>query len=65
MRNLYFGDEYVIKSEEGVQQGDPLGPLLFSLGLLDQVRGCHSELSTWYLDDGSLAGSLDMVLADL
>ena len=26
---------------------------------------CQSELSTWYLDDGSLDGSPDSVLADL
>ena len=25
---LYFGDSY-ISSQEGIQQGDPLGPLLF------------------------------------
>ena len=63
--NLYFSDECVVKSEEGVQQEDPLGPLLFSLGLLDLVRSCQSKLSTWYRDDGSLVGSPDMVLADL
>ena len=29
---LQFGDEQIL-SEEGVQQGDPLGPLFFSLAL--------------------------------
>ena len=29
--NLYFGDEHILKSGEGVQYSDPLGPLLFHL----------------------------------
>ena len=43
--NLYFSDGYVIRSEEGIQQGDPLGPFQFSLGLSDLVRSGQSELS--------------------
>ncbi len=45
---------------EGVQQGDPLGPLFFALGILrlgrrvkEELKGC---LSLWYLDDGSIVG---------
>eukprot|EP00731_Ephydatia_muelleri_P001661 Em0001g1661a len=48
---------------EGVQQGDPLGPLLFSLVLNVVVKAIatHPECSdlsyhVWYLDDGVLAG---------
>ncbi|KAL5484475.1 hypothetical protein EMCRGX_G020985 [Ephydatia muelleri] len=47
----------------GVQQGDPLGPLLFSLVLNVVVKAIatHPECSdlsyhVWYLDDGVLAG---------
>eukprot|EP00731_Ephydatia_muelleri_P031035 Em0022g549a len=50
-----------ITSECGVQQDDPLGPLLFSLALhklvssIDADDGCSDLLlQTWYLDDGSL-----------
>ena len=45
----------------GVQQGDPLGPLLFALGIHPLVRRLSSipgvDLSAWYLDDGTIAGS--------
>ena len=50
-------------SELGVQQGDPLGPLLFSFVLNILVKSiskdntCSSILfHAWYIDDGVLAG---------
>ena len=60
---LAFGD-HLLLSEEGVQQGDPLGPLLFCLAILPIVKRLSSPLNLWYLDDGTLGGSPFQVLAD-
>eukprot|EP00731_Ephydatia_muelleri_P000360 Em0001g360a len=58
-----------ISSEPGVQQGDPLGPLLFALVLQKLVSSLDADeecaeilLQAWYLDDGALAGTRSAVL---
>ncbi|CAE8636187.1 unnamed protein product [Polarella glacialis] len=69
---LVFGS-YTISSETGVQQGDPLGPLLFSAAIqpiVEQLRrlevnGKKLDLATFYLDDGFLAGDIEVVAAAL
>jgi hypothetical protein len=47
-------------SSTGVQQGDPLGPLLFALvlhPLIHMIRdNCKLLLHAWYLDDGTVVG---------
>ena len=56
----------VIHSEEGTQQGDPLGPVLFALALKvvpDMLRSKLPDLvlNRWYLDDGYVGGKVKTV----
>jgi hypothetical protein len=60
--HLLYGDSY-ISSETGVQQGDPLGPPLFCLALDQMVKSLQAPFNVWYLDDGTIGGSVEEVLA--
>ena len=49
--------EHVVLCQTGVQQGDPLTPVLFSLGLHEAVEACAEVTGLsqqWFLDDGAL-----------
>ena len=61
---LSYGDR-VIASSGVIQQDDPLGPLLFSLTINTMVKSVQSELTCWYLDDGTLAGGCEDVQNDV
>ena len=56
---LYYGDS-TLWSCQGVQQGDPLGPLLFALILHPLVlkihQSCNLNLQAWYLNNGNIFG---------
>ena len=66
---LLLGKES-IHSGCGVQQGDPLDPLGFALSLHPHFERIKAEvpglaLNSWYLDDGTLMGSLEDLAAAL
>ena len=58
----FFFNSSIVDSQTGVQQGDPLGPLLFSLAiwpLIDEIKSKIPNLlqHCWYLNDGIIAGT--------
>ena len=54
--NLFWGDD-TISYAEGLQQRDPLGPLLFCLLLHQHSLKLKSEFQAFCLDDATLAGN--------
>ena len=48
---LFWGQR-TLSSREGVQQGDPLGPLLFCLMIHELCSRLESDLCLFYLDGG-------------
>ena len=66
---LFIGNEFILSSR-GVQQGDPLGPLLFSLALkklTDTIttKFPNLNLSLFYLNDGIIIGNINEVKSTL
>ena len=61
---LLYNHSDVIVSSCGVQQGDPLGPFLFSLALgpiVDEIQALSPSLNLWYLDDGVIVGRPELL----
>ena len=61
-----FYNNAIVQSESGVQQGDPLGPSLFSLTLWPIIQKIKNSVPgllqyTWYLDYGFIAGPEDQI----
>ena len=64
-KSILFFESYRLSSECGVQQGDPLGPLLFSLALLRISSSATCSFAAWYLDDASIGGTTTQVTNEL
>jgi len=62
--NLYF-DKQTLYSNEGTQQGDPIGPLLFSNTIQPLLLSLVSDVTMGYLDDLTLAGTQEQVGDDV
>ncbi|XP_055357534.1 uncharacterized protein LOC129602527 isoform X1 [Paramacrobiotus metropolitanus] len=52
-----------LSSETGVQQGDPYGPLGYGLGSLPLFENLDCDIAVGFLDDVTLAGQADKVIA--
>ena len=52
-------------SSQRVQQGDPLGPLLFYLSIHSFLLACQSQLKIDYMDDITLGGPTTVFAADV
>ena len=61
---LLWGDEMVLSSE-GVQHGDPLGPLLFCLTIHKLCNKLPYDFATFYMDDGTFGRNQEHVVKDL
>ena len=61
---LFHGDT-TIESAQSVQQGDPLGPLLFAISIFEATSTPKCKFAIWYLDDGTLGGSAQEVYTEL
>jgi len=62
--HLKYGTN-LIQSAEGVQQGDPFGPLLFCLTVHPLLSSLLSPMAFGYLDDFTLGGPADIVASDV
>ena len=62
--NLFFGS-HILLSQEGPQQGDPLGPLLFCNAIQELVDSLCADLNLSYLDDLTLGGPEEAIAQDV
>jgi len=62
--NLYLAN-IRFSQMNGVQQGDPLGPLLFCLTVAGIMNGCDCDFFAGYLDDFTLGGTVETLITQV
>ena len=62
---LYSSVDHTLLSQEGPQQGDPLGPLLFCNTINPILSSMQSDLTVDYQDDITLGGPVQTVAQDI
>ena len=62
--HLVIGNETIL-SETGVQQSDPLGPVLFAMAVGELARSVKSPMNIWHLEDATIGGPMESVCEDL
>ena len=55
--SILFHGLYIISSEDGPQEGDPIGPLLFCNTVQPLLESLQSDLRLGFLDDFKLGGT--------
>lgn len=63
-KSILSYDKNIISSERGIQQGDPLGPLLFCIAIQPIVQSLQSQCNLWYMDDGIIGDEENIVMKD-
>jgi len=61
---LQYGND-TVKSREGPQQGDPLGPLMFCTTIKPLLSLLQSELRIGFQDDLTIGGQVDIITRDV
>ena len=62
--SIVLADVLPIESATGIQQGEPLGPLLFPLAVDDAPRSVKSKYKVYYLDDATIYDDVDVSISD-
>jgi len=60
-----FFSSYIVFSEEGPQQGDPIGPLLFSNTIHPVLSSLEASLNLGNVDNVTLGGTVKAVASDV
>ncbi|XP_055357023.1 uncharacterized protein LOC129602087 [Paramacrobiotus metropolitanus] len=63
--SILLHGKYSVSSQAGIQQGDPLGPLLYCLATTGPHKRLKSKLKECFLDNDALGGDPEDVFDDL